>query len=179
MEIEKKFKANMTFDEACKKLESMGFERCKSSHQIDSYYLVNEQIDGKCIYLRVREDVLQNKYSFDFHEIISDLATKETEIALSREDYEKIKYIMMGLDHKIIAVIDKSRIKYKNNECEVVLDNVKELGNFIEIEVQGEEDDISIALLQKYQKSLMLADDDIVSGCGYPDLLLRRRNCVI
>ncbi len=174
MEIEKKFKAGIDFEEACKKLESMGFVRCKSSHQIDSYYLVNEQIDDKCIYLRVREDVLQNKYSFDFHEIISDLATKETEIKLSQEDYEKIKYIMTGLNYKIIAVIDKNRIKYKNNECEIVLDNVKGLGNFIEIEIQGEEDNASIAILQKYQKSLMLADDDIVSGCGYPDLLLQQ-----
>ena len=80
MEIEKKFKASIDFNKVRKILLDQGFTEKGTSHQIDTYFIVNEIINGKEIYLRQRKDVTNNKYSFDFHEIISNLSTLETEI---------------------------------------------------------------------------------------------------
>ncbi|MDR0967575.1 MAG: class IV adenylate cyclase [Rickettsiales bacterium] len=172
MEIERKFRTLADFDKVKNILVCNGFIEKGYSHQIDTYFVNNEKINGKRIYLRLRHDEIKNKYSFDFHEIISELSTKETEMSVSGDDYEKLKYMMIGLNHQIKAVVDKTRMKFKNNECEIVLDNVVGLGTFIEIEVEGADESIALPILQKYQNMLSLRDEDIVSRCGYPDLII-------
>lgn len=175
MEIEKKFKTPIDFVKAKNILITNGFIERGTSHQIDTYFLVNEKINNKEIYLRLRKDETKNKYSFDFHEIISNLSTKETEMSISEEDYNKIKYMMLGLNHSIKAIVNKTRIRFNNNECEIVLDNVADLGTFIEIEVEGEDENVALPILQKYQNILLLRDEDIVAGCGYPDLIIENK----
>lgn len=175
MEIEKKFRTSVDFNIAKEILITNGFAEKGTSHQIDIYFVVNEKINEKEIYLRLREDKTKNKYSFDFHEIISNLSTLETEMSVSKEDYDKLRYMMLGLNHSIKAVVDKTRIKFNNNECEVVLDNIVNLGTFIEIEVEAEDENIALPILQKYQYLLQLKDDDVVAGCGYPDLIIEKQ----
>ena len=173
MEIEKKFKASIDFNKVRKILLDQGFTEKGTSHQIDTYFIVNEIINGKEIYLRQRKDVANNKYSFDFHEIISNLSTLETEIETSAEEYNKLNYIMQGLNYTIKAIVDKTRIKFDNDECKIVLDNITNLGTFIEIEVEGENESIALPILQKYQNILSLKNEDLIIGCGYPDLIIQ------
>lgn len=173
MEIEKKFKTSINFNKARKILIDHGFTEKGTSHQIDTYFIVNEIINGKEVYLRQRKDVTNNKYSFDFHEIISNLSTLETEIETSEKEYNKLNYIMLGLNYSVKAIVDKTRIKFDNDECKIVLDNITNLGTFIEIEVESEDENIALPILQKYQNILSLKNEDIVTGCGYPDLIIQ------
>jgi len=174
MEIEKKFKVSIDFDKIRTVVFTNGFEETGISHQIDTYFLVNEHINGKEIYLRLRYDEIEKKYSFDFHEVISNLSTKETEISISKDDYDKFLYIMLGMNYSIKAIVNKTRITFKNNECTIVLDNVSDLGTFIEIEVEDEDENIALPVLQKYQNILSLNDQDLIEGCGYPDLIIKK-----
>lgn len=172
MEIEKKFKTSADFNKVREILKTNGFAEKGTSHQIDTYFVVNEKINGKEIYLRLRRDETKKQYSFDFHEIISNLSTFETEMSVSEADYDKLQYMMLGLNHSIKAIVDKTRIKFNNDECEIVLDNIADLGTFIEIEVEAESENIALPILQKYQNMLLLKDEDVVAGCGYPDLII-------
>lgn len=77
MELEIKLKLKRDITE---NIKSIGFKYIKETHQIDTYYIVNEYYQSKQTYLRIREDVINKTYSFDLHQIHSDIATKEYEI---------------------------------------------------------------------------------------------------
>lgn len=55
-----------------------------------------------------------------------------------------------------------------------MVDHVKNLGNFIEIEAKDNSDMASdnIVLIEKMAKELGLKKNNIIKGRGYPDLLL-------
>jgi len=154
-------------------IESLGFVESKVSHQIDKYHIVNKVFDGKRTYLRLRNDIMKNKISFDFHQVISDIATEETEIALTNsDDIFRMGTILDKLGYPFALEINKHRIVYKNGNIKLILDTVKNLGKFIEIEMTGNEtQEIHDILFQLAQK-LSLEEKNRIIKKGYPDMIL-------
>lgn len=174
MELELKYKIK---EDISDRLIRNGFVYQSEKHQIDEYFLVAEKLQGKNIYIRSRKNVLNNTYSFDFHEVISTVSTKETEISFNNEkDLEKIKYIFETLNYKSKCIIDKKRKLFKKDDIEVVIDYIKELGYFIEIEIQGDENEYNLKKLKDTANILMLKADNLITGIGYPELYLRETN---
>ena len=169
MELELKYEVDKDYT---KNLENLGFIYKKEKHQIDTYYYIQKDK----IYLRIREDLKSDKCSFDFHEVISDLETKETEINLSKEEADKMAYALKGLGYKEVCIIDKKRKVFQKEEIEIVLDDVKDLGSFLEIEIvkeKGSAEDIKH--LKEIAQSLGLNDTALRPG-GYPDFLMQIQN---
>jgi adenylate cyclase class 2 len=170
MELEIKYKVK---EFSVEFIETLGFIKSKKSHQIDRYFIVNETFNEKRTYLRLRQDVLKEKFSFDLHQIISDIATDEIEIALhSSDDFLKTERILDILGYPFVCEVNKYRIVYKKDNINLVLDKVENLGNFIEIEMIGNETQNNEDILLQVAQQLSLKDNDRVVKMGYPDLIL-------
>lgn len=170
MELELKFVAKRDYSF---QLKEMGFAEKKHKHLVDTYYISDQKINGISTWLRIREDKLQNKSSFDLHQLHSEYATQETEVSLLSEDVIKMKKIMEVLGLKSQCVVDKERHTYQKNNMEVVLDRVFDLGDFIEIEIEGEENSKNINQINELAQKLGLRIEDHINA-GYPDLLMQK-----
>ena len=170
MELEMKFKCN-NLESIKEKLIANLFVLDKIKHQIDTYFIVNEtQEDGTRDYLRVREDKKKNFISLDYHKVLSLLETDEVEVDI--KDKEKIIKILKLLGKNIQCEVDKQREQYKKGDVTVTLDIIKNLGSFVEIEINGELNPENEQSLIDTMKLLGLKEEQRIKKQGYPDLLL-------
>ncbi len=141
MEIEVK----ATYDdreEIRKKLSELGAEPKKVKHQIDEYYnhpSIDTRETNEYIRLRYKPDGKDGVFAH--HINVADGVNKEFEVEVS--DVQTFKQILNGLKFPLLGVIDKKRESYVLDEFTITLDDVKEVDNFIEVEVDGEEDEIN------------------------------------
>lgn len=170
MELELKFRAKKDYRS---QLDELGFIHKRHKHLIDTYYLSDEKIDEVRTWLRLREDKLQKTCSFDFHQYISQYATEETEIELLPQDAEKLKKIISKLGLSIKCVVDKERHTYVKDNIEIALDTVMELGEFIEIEIEGDNNSENISKIDSLANIFGLNPKECEKN-GYPDLLIRK-----
>ena len=84
--------------------------------------------------------------------------------------------ILKKLDFKLDCVVKTHRRVFidKNNNFELVLDKVVGLGYFMEIEYVGKMTKINGQKFQELINYLNLKESQIISGCGYPDLLMEK-----
>lgn len=142
-----------------------GFRMREQKEQEDTYFLVNRvNADGTRDYLRIREDVRAQRYSLDFHRVISSLETQENEIAIGSK--EAMKEMLCALGFKIVCVVKKRREEYSDGETVITIDSVENLGRFVEIESGSE------GHLRTTASILGLEFDKRVQMKGYPDLLM-------
>lgn len=176
MELEVKYKLNCFPKQ---QIIQMGFVEKGTSHQIDKYYIVDKVLSEKRTYLRVREDVKQNEFSLDFHQIISELATDEIEVQIkTKEDCDKFDKIFFFLGYPYICTINKQRQIFEKDGIKIVFDIVQNLGDFIEIELIGNETEENTNKLLNIISALALNDADIISNKGYPDLMIETMNAI-
>lgn len=115
--------------------------------QIDTYYQINKP---NC-YLRIRS--IGNKNIITYKRKQNNCC-EELEVEI--DDAFNMNKIFAALDLKQLAIIEKQRITYNYlNKYEIALDNVKNIGYFIEIEIKKYE----FELEAEYQKLLQVAKD--------------------
>ena len=172
VELEMKFFIDSS-DALEAKVLDLGFEFVKEKKQLDYYYSpAHKNFAGtRKYYLRVRQ---QNDGGavFAFHNVINNLKTEELEVDIS--DFVTFSEILKRLDYHLDCLVEKNRRIYRNNNFEITIDQVKDLGSFAELEyIGGEEDD---NVIQQYFDGLItelrLSHDNLVTGVGYPDLLM-------
>lgn len=168
MELERKFLHHD--DGFLALLEASGFQHSQAKHEIDTYYKVNQVVNGNRVYLRIREDKGRRIFSLDYHIVRSSDATEEMEVAIS--DAVSMKIIMEENGHKPICIVDKKRDVYKKESISVVVDKVKDLGQFIEVEIMGDETEYNVKMLDAVCEQLKLLPESRIQNKGYPDLLL-------
>ncbi len=168
MELELKFIVQKDYRPL---LSELGFKDAKQKHLIDIYYLSDEKIAGVHTWLRIREDKFKNTASLDLHQLRSVYATEETEMSLFPADIAKLQKILAVLGLQEICVVDKQRQTYCLDNIEIALDEVKNLGSFIEIEIDGEENSENISKINQLVKKLGLSPENHIAA-GYPDLII-------
>lgn len=172
MEIEKKFTIDDK-DELARKLLENGFTKKKTTHQEDKYYIVAEMMNRRKTYLRIREDLLSKESRLDFHEVISELATEETEFKI--DDPKKAQAVLIKLGHPLKCVVNKKREVYTQEDCTATIDEVAGLGTYLELEIEGDDSKKSSDRLTAIQNLLKLEVKNQVKNIGYPDLLLQAK----
>lgn len=171
MEIEAKF--NVSSDYSYEYIKMNYFLR-KESHQIDYYFIVNEIINNKRTYLRLRKDILGNKYSLDHHQVISLYATEETEIPIENEnDFNNFLSIFNTINIPVKCIIDKKRKVYEKDGVKILIDQIDSLGDFIEVEIIGEDTEMNRTRLEQEIETLNLDTQIRIKHIGYPDLYLK------
>jgi adenylate cyclase, class 2 len=134
MEIE--IKARLRDKEKIKsQLKILGATEKKKKHQLDRYYNhPTKDIRETNEYIRLRYLSNENEGIFCYHINLKG-ATEELEVAI--KDIDKFKKILELSGYKKLGLIDKKRETFVLKDFEITLDEVKNVGNFIEIETEG------------------------------------------
>jgi predicted adenylyl cyclase CyaB len=185
-EIEILVRVNENLDEIKDKFKE--FEYLGVSRVIDEYYYdpkrdnlkpnnkgeINECLrirnsSGK-YYITYKDDVFENDkwlYSNEYESLIDDI--------------DAIREIFKHLGFKKLLEIDNTKEKYKYNDYEIVLENVKDLGIFMEVEYCTDLDvsvkDIKMDI-QKFIDNMGL-DVSEELNMGKPEMMIKLKNIVI
>ena len=138
-------------------------------HQIDTYFKVNQ---GR---LKLREGEIENNLIHYLRD--NEAGPKQSNVLLYQSNPEKNLKAVLTAANGVLTVVDKYRAIYFINNVKFHLDQVKDLGSFVEIEAIDEDGSISIEELDKqcnyYLNLFEIADEDLVE-CSYSDLLLEK-----
>jgi adenylate cyclase class 2 len=154
-----------------KSLKSIGAEQEKAKHQIDEYYNHPSRDMRKTNeYIRLRYKSGDDKGVFAYHVNISDGVNNEFEVPV--EDIKTFKKILEGLNFPLLGVIDKKRETFKFEDFIITIDEVKDIGNFIEIEMDGEESEINSKKAQctELLEKLNIPKENICKGIWLCDI---------
>lgn len=150
IEIESKFKlsANMTRDKLVTILKNQLIAPLSSKHQIDTVFLLPEQVDMPIVpsskIMRVR-DVFNPKTG----ELQQSLITLKVEgqTKLVSDEYEftvsdgnAARQMLTALGWQEVVTVDKVRLESKTKDYTICIDEVARLGLFIELEILAEDD---------------------------------------
>jgi len=128
-------------EELVKSLKSIGAVEEKEKHQIDEYYNHPSRDTRETNeYIRLRYKEGENNGIFAHHINIADGVNKEFEVPV--DDIKSFKQILENLGFPLLGVIDKKRLTFLYNAFKITIDEVKDIGNFVEIEVDGKESEI-------------------------------------
>jgi adenylate cyclase class 2 len=117
-----------------KKLQKAGAVLISSKHQIDTYYDHPAKVLVKSgEYLRIRKTA--DKKTLAHHLNLADGVNDECEISLAADT--PIEKILQRLGFPRLGTINKLREEYQLAGLKICLDQVKGIGNFIEIEGQA------------------------------------------
>ena len=171
IENEIKYKIKNT-KEIIKIIKSLGFKTKKDMAQKDYYFSPpHKNFKGtKKYYLRLRKD--KNKTIFAYHVVISNLKTKEFEVEI--DDSAVFLKILELLGFKLDCIVDKKRKIYYKDDIFIMIDVVKNLGVFIEIEYQGVFNKKIKKEFSFLVEKLKLDNKNKIINSGYPDLLFNK-----
>lgn len=154
----------------------------KSSHQIDEYFspahrnFVEPQYPFEWLSIRKRGDAAIINYKH-WHPENQAVVTHCDEFETNVGDADKLKKIFSALDIESLCKVDKERLVYNfNDEIEIGLDFVEDLGSFIELEAIKDFGSVEAA-----RKRLFAVAEEL--GCdisepdlrGYPYLLMKKQ----
>lgn len=151
-------------------LEALDADYKGLDHQIDTYFIVKH---GR---LKLREGTIENNLIFYQRENISGPKTSNFLLYKSLEPELLKKILGDALD--VLVVVDKQRHIYYVQNAKIHLDQVKDLGTFLEIEIvdMGEKNDPSFPDLhhqcEHYKSLFSVQDQDLIEG-SYSDMKLK------
>lgn len=149
IEVESKFKvsSNITRDKLLAILKSQFITSISSKRQIDTVFLLPEQVDAPIVpgskIMRVR-DVL-NPETGELRRSLMTLKVEE-QTKLASDEYEfavddgnAARQMLTALGWQEIVTVDKIRLESKTEDYTICIDEVAGLGLFIELEVLTED----------------------------------------
>lgn len=175
MEIENEVKFKISDYEKIKKtIETLTYSFQKESNQEDYYFSPpHKNFAGtKKYYLRLRKG--SKGSNFEYHVVKNDLQVEEKTVSI--DNFQEMYTILNDLDFKLDCIVKKKRLTYKTKEMSIMLDWVENLGGFLEIEYCGNMNNDIQKEFDRIIKELNLNKKDIVSGVGYPDLLMEKND---
>ncbi len=141
MEVEIKLKCS-NLNKLKKKLLKTGAILSKTKQQTDIYYEHPSRVLLKSKeYLRLRK--MGNIKTLAHHINISNGVNDECEIELEKN--ADIENLLQRLNFSKLGTIDKKREQYRLKRYNICLDKVKNIGNFIEIELEVGKKDVTEA----------------------------------
>jgi len=175
MEIEIKAKVG-DFKSIKQKLVRMGVRRIKEVHQIDEYYSLYKRplckIKSGDI-VRIRYNKNEKSGRFEYHSTRSLFASDEYEVAVG--DVLMLKRIMKKMRARVEAVVEKQREYYRKGRLEIVLDSVKKLGKYVEVEIQGKDTLYNRQLIIKFLNKLGIDKKQFCPGQRYGTMISKKR----
>jgi predicted adenylyl cyclase CyaB len=160
-EIERKYRIVNILDVRKKIIEIGGISQ-GANHLVDTYFLVPQEIP-LTHYLRLRQKEDDIRMVLAYHQVKNNDVTLEWETGV--EEGNIVREIIEKLGFSIDVIVDKKRETFKLGETEILVDEIKSLGFFLEIESS------SIKKIEAIVKELNLNQDNLIAGVGYPDLL--------
>jgi len=154
MEIELRAKVSnpQLLEEKLKGLSGI-VEKKSNERQVDTY-LKQENDEGKS----------KNEH---------DIAWQDYDTPI--EDPERLESVLVNNGYVYVCLIDKVRQSFGYGDFEINIDNIRDLGLFVEIEKQGEEDSVEVVKKEIIEllSTLGISESDIITQ-GYVQLVLNK-----
>jgi adenylate cyclase class 2 len=94
-------------------------------------------------WLRVRESDKKSSVNYkNWHYDESGRSTHCDEYETPIEDVDQMRKIFAAIDIKPLITVEKKRKTYRYKDYEVALDEITDLGNFVEVEYKGEDPNV-------------------------------------
>jgi len=163
-----------SLDEIKKKILFLGFSFVQKKNQKDYYFSpAHKSFAGtKKYYLRLRQEKKQNEFAY--HIVRNNLQTEELEVYV--DNGSNFFKILKLLDFRIDCVVKKERLAYRKGRINIMVDKIQGLGTFVEIESIG---NFTRDIKERFNELInyfQLKSENKISGVGYPDLLMQKRN---
>lgn len=143
IEVEVKAHAPKDFDRLEEELLKIGAIRVNDEYQEDLYFNAPHrdfaQTDEALRIRKIRNNDLEEIYITYKGAKMDDVSKTRKEIEVRVEDPLKVADIFKNLSFRPVATVRKNRIIYNLRELIITLDEVKGVGNFVEIEKEVEE----------------------------------------
>lgn len=131
-----------------------------TKHQIDTYYdnkncSFIKDPDHVYDWLRIREE--ENKFTFNYKHWLPEgelIRTYCNEYELEISSKKEMENILKNIGFYKLTTVDKLRKCWLYSETKICIDCVKELGDYIEVEYQGEEEQEVNNILNKLERIL-------------------------
>lgn len=162
------------------------FEYKGSKQTIDTYYFDEKRPELKlnatgklmqCCRLREKGGKYYVTYKIDNYD--GDIWVYSDEYETEVTNLDEMKKIFECLGLKKLVVVDNNKHIYKTPQYEVVLEEVKDLGNFIEIEALYDDKKLTTQTIKdgiyKFMSELVLNVGEELNS-GKPELLLNKNN---
>lgn len=152
--IRRKVKIN-NVDSIKKKIIEFTKASFKNEEKSVDFYFSNKGedkiVNNRKVYLRILEK--RNEKSLILHYIKDngDWGSLQTKI----DSTENMKQIFNKIDFTVDEIISKNRTIYIAEDCELLIDDIKNLGCFLQIKTNSEEN------LEKYRKALGLTKEEL------------------
>lgn len=150
-------------------------EKMKEVRQVDIYFKHEGEEEEKMV-IRIRKDYESNTALLTFKgksRHTDDIAWHDFDTPIS--DPDRLEQVLLGHGYVYFVLIDKVRKTFKYEDFEINIDNIRDLGLFIEIEKNGEEKD-----MENIRKEIMdllvllgIGEGEIISK-GYVQLILNK-----
>ena len=141
-------------------------------NQTDTYFKVPK---GR---LKLRKGNIEN--SLIYYRRKDEKDSKQSNVIIFKRDYCQFDNLedMVRQMHEVIVTVDKKREIYFIDNVKFHIDEVKDLGNFIEIEAISENDSLPIEKIKEqcnqYKNIFNIKDKDLISE-SYSDMLLNQK----
>lgn len=160
-------------------------DKLGTSHQIDTYYNNRfnsfiKDLDHIYDWLRIRKEnntvTVNYKHWLPEGQIIRTYCD-EYELQVSSADIMEEIFIRLGFE--VFIEVDKLRIVWKYKNCEIAIDSVANLGDYIEIEYKGDSEN-GVENVNRYLHDILqelpadLGEEDF-GGYGFK-LIQKKRN---
>jgi len=158
-----------------RRLIRLGAKSKKKVHQIDKYYSLYKRplTKRKGSIVRVRHNVNEKRTFFEFDWALNDFAAHEIEVEVN--NYNNIQTILKKMKAKVEYTIDKKREYFRKGQLEIVLDRVKGLGNFMEIEIQGQDTKLNRRKIYNLFEKLGVDKKDFLLSDRYCSLIQKKK----
>jgi adenylate cyclase, class 2 len=142
----------------------------KEDYQIDTYFKVNQ---GR---LKIRKSNVIDELIY--YERDDGLNSKKSKVNIININQTEGLEEIIRKTNKVLIVVNKKREIYFINNVKFHIDEVKDLGNFIEIEAISENDSLPIEKIKEqcdfYKKIFEINESDLIKY-SYSDMLLNKR----
>ncbi|MFC1677800.1 class IV adenylate cyclase [Planctomycetota bacterium] len=171
-EIEAKLKVD-ALEPIAEKLLALGATFIEQQAHIDTFYDNSHSSltkGGRGLRLRICTTKAQQTYILTYKGKRQDSPFKKREeLEIQILDPETTENLLLAIGYAKILTIEKTRKLYKFDNCEIALDYLEQLGNFIEIEGPDEK------IITEIQKKLNLENIPHIKQ-GYAKLIKNRNN---
>ncbi|MFH1229246.1 MAG: class IV adenylate cyclase [Candidatus Aenigmatarchaeota archaeon] len=158
----------------------------KTSKQVDDYFtpdhrnFVEPRFPFEWLSVRRRGEKAILNYKHYYPENV-ETATHCDEFEAEVKAPEKLEKILSAINMKKLVTVEKERETYNyNDEFEIALDTVKDLGHFIEIEAMKDFGSVESTrkMLFEFAKKLGISDISNADKRGYPFLMMAKKGLI-
>ncbi len=146
---------------------------------IDTYYFMpGKPLTTRTPHFRIREN--GEELIFGYYMAHDEVRSDEFEVKLSTDQFAGIESIILALGYKRFKLqVIKQRDTYKLDGAKIEIDQVEQLGQFVEIEIlTDQDDDNSFERVKQLANYLDIEEADFIS-LRYPEMIWQKQGVAI